>query len=135
MARTKKSQLSLRKGRSAVTNGRFVLANIDHRIKPMRRLRDLINAHVADMGGEGLLSCPQRALLQRSSMLILQCEMMESSWQGGLAAPDALDRYQRCVNSLRRVVETLGLHLGRRPKDVTALEDNTYRAFERELHQ
>jgi hypothetical protein len=53
-------------------------------------------------------------------MLTLQCEMMERRWANdaaGEASPKALETYQRCVNTLRRALEALGLQ--RRAKDVT----------------
>jgi hypothetical protein len=53
-------------------------------------------------------------------MLCLQLEMMEGNWardSQGEAGPKSIEIYQRVTNTLRRTLETLGLH--RRPKDVT----------------
>jgi hypothetical protein len=85
----------------------------------MRRYRDLIADHVADLGGEDNLSTAELALVRRASMMILQTEMMEQRWQenNGEASPKQIETYQRTVNTLRRVLETLGLQ--RRQKDVT----------------
>jgi hypothetical protein len=72
-------------------------------------------------------------------MLTLQAEMMEAHWAAnanGEATPGQVDGYQRLVNTLRRVLESLGLE--RRVRDVTpnrgdatgrivrAIEDGTY---------
>jgi hypothetical protein len=133
MARSRKSQLSLSKGRSAITNGHAVLAGVDHRIRSMRRLKDLLAATIADLGGVDLLSQGQLALSRKAGMLILQTEMMEASWNGGQASIKQLETYQRTVNTLRRCIETLGLHLGRRPREINPYEDPAWQAYEREM--
>lgn len=52
-------------------------------------------------------------------MLCLQCELQEQRWahNEGEAGPKSLMDYQRCVNTLRRTLESLGLR--RRQRDVT----------------
>jgi hypothetical protein len=113
--------ISLKKVRSALTNGSTLIAgeDADGRMPWMRRLRDIVRAHIADLGGEANISHSERALLNRASMLVLQLEMMEASFakNGGMASPDQLNQYQRLVNTLRRTMETLGLQ--RRARDVT----------------
>jgi hypothetical protein len=54
-------------------------------------------------------------------MLILQLEMMESQFAAndGHATPQQLEAYQRSANSIRRLVESLGLNNGRKARDVT----------------
>ncbi len=59
-------------------------------------------------------------------MLTLQLELMESRWarfKNGEAGPTQLDDYQRCSNTLRRLLETVGLQ--RRPKEVPDLSTCT----------
>jgi hypothetical protein len=113
-----KPDLTLRKLRSAISNGSTLLIDVDHRSAWMRRLRDLNADAVADLGGEDALSSAERALVRRSAMLQLQLEMMEQRWaaNNGQASAKALDTYQRTTGALRRV-ETLGLQ--RRSRDVT----------------
>jgi hypothetical protein len=82
MPRRRTTELSLRKVRSAITNGSSVLHDVDHRSAWMRRLRDLIADHVADLGGEDALSTAELALVRRAAMLTLQLELMESRWNG-----------------------------------------------------
>jgi hypothetical protein len=120
MGDRKKFDLSQTKLRSAVTNGRRVLADVDHRGAEMRRLRDLVHLHVSDLGGENSLSHAERVLVGRASMLTLQCELMEGRFaqkEGAEATPNELETYQRCANTLRRLLESLGLQ--RRSKNIT----------------
>jgi hypothetical protein len=88
----------------------------------MRRLRDLLHAHEADLGGTDILSKGQRAIIRRASMLSLQLEMMESrrAANGGEASRAQIETYQRATNTLRRVVETLGLHNSRAQSRTTS---------------
>jgi hypothetical protein len=86
----------------------------------MRRLADLIRSYEIDLGGADRLSEGQRAILRRASMLILQLEMMESQFAAndGRATPQQLEAYQRSANSIRRLVESLGLNTGRKSREV-----------------
>jgi hypothetical protein len=85
----------------------------------MRRLRDLIELHTNDLGGEQGISEAERVLVRRSAMLTLQLELMEQRFalNDGEASPHQLETYQRVSNSLRRLLESLGLK--RRARDVT----------------
>lgn len=114
-----KADLTQRKLRSAISNGSSLLAGCDHRSAQMRRLKDLFNDHVADLGGVENLSTAELALVRRSSMLILQLEIMEGRWQEnkGEASAKQIECYQRVANTLRRLLESLGLQ--RRQKDIT----------------
>src|SRR5215472_8364577 len=119
MAGRKRTAPSLTRIRSAITNGRRVLANTDHRTAWMRRLRDLVAQHLTDLGGEEATSQAEQVLVRRAAMLTLQLEMMEARWAANDGEADAkqIETYQRAANSLRRVLESLGLK--RRAKDVT----------------
>ena len=73
------SDLSLAKVRSALANGSELLGgDVDHRAAWVRRLRDLIQGHLADAGGIDLLSTAESSIIRRASMLELQMEMLES---------------------------------------------------------
>jgi hypothetical protein len=92
----------------------------------MRRLRDIIHAHQADLGGADALSEGQKAILRRAALLQLQLEMMEQKFalrEDGCASGKEMETYQRSSNSLRRLLESLGLHDGRKARDVTTLGD------------
>jgi len=80
----------------------------------------LIEDHTAQLGGAENVTEAERRLIRRSAMLSLQLEMMEQNWASnteGAASPKQLEVYQRTSNSLRRLLESLGLR--RRPRDVT----------------
>ena len=116
----KRSAPSLTALRSAVSNGSALLPDLDHRSAWARRLRDLCNDAIADLGGADVISSAEHVLIRRSAMLTLQLELMERRWateQDGLAGPKSLRTYQTTTNTLRRVLETLGLK--RRARDVT----------------
>ena len=117
----KRTDLSLSTVRSALSNGSSILQGVDHRSAWVRRFRDLIYAHEADAGGEDVLSEGQRSIIRRAAMLELQLEMMESKFadNDGEASAKQLDAYQRTAGALRRLIEALGLHQGRKLRDVT----------------
>jgi hypothetical protein len=136
MAGRKQTELNLRKVRSALTNGSELLRDVDHRTAYMRRLRDLLQAHEADLGGHDVLSEGQRAIIRRATLLTVQCEMLEQKFAeaDGLASSSDLECYQKCSNSLRRLLESLGLHKGRIPREVNELDDEALRLYREELN-
>ena len=104
--------------RSRVTNGSSILPGVDGRSTWVRRLRDLINLHTADLGGEDNVSAAEQAIIRRASVLIVELERLELKFAtDGEASPFDLDLYQRMANSLRRLLEAVGLQ--RRARDVT----------------
>jgi hypothetical protein len=100
MQKTKKSKvgrykrdLTLAKVRSALTNGSDLLGgDVDHRAAWVRRLRDIIQGHVADAGGIDLLSTAEQSIVRRAAMLELQLEMLETAFaeNDGMASADQL---------------------------------------------
>jgi hypothetical protein len=117
-----RADLSMRKLRSALSNGSVILG-VDHRLPWMRRLKDLLSDHITDLGGNDVITHSQRMLVNRASMLCLQCEMLERRFakSDGVASNEDLMAYQRVTNSLRRCLQVLGLE--RVAKDVTRLSD------------
>jgi hypothetical protein len=113
----RKRRLTASSVRSAVSNGSLLLADADHRSAKMRRLRDLIVLHEAELG-EKTLSEGERRLVRRCAFLCLQLEIIEERWaQTGDLGAKSIELYQRVTNTLRRTLETLGLKRG--PKDIT----------------
>jgi hypothetical protein len=112
----KKMPVSLARVKSAITNGSAILDQVDHRTPWMRRFRDLMDAHAADLGDD--ITEGERRLVRRCAMLTLQLEMMETRWAAndGEASEKQLEIYQRVTGALRRTLETLGLQ--RRMKTV-----------------
>jgi hypothetical protein len=129
MARRNKIELNLRKVRSALTNGSSILNDVDHRTQWMRRFRDLLQAHTADLGGSEMLSEGQRSMLRRAAMLEIQLEMLEQQFAAndGIASAKALDLYARTSGNLRRLIESLGLNAGRKPRDINTIENDQQR--------
>jgi hypothetical protein len=111
--------VSLKKGRSRLTNGACWPADLDGRSTWARRLRDLISLHTADLGGDENVSEAERAIVRRAAVLIVELERQELAFAESEGAPTIadLDAYQRASNSLRRLLQSVGLQ--RRCKDVT----------------
>ena len=104
--------------RSRVSNGSAVLPGVDGRSTWVRRLRDLMGLHVSDLGGDNAVSEAERSIIRRVATLTVELERMEAGFAvAGEAQPDQLDLYQRTANSLRRLLEAIGLQ--RRSRDVT----------------
>jgi hypothetical protein len=116
--RPKGRRFTLARLRSAIDRTGDDLSDVDQRSEPVRRLSQLAREHITDLGGEGLISHAERVLVKRCAMLVLQLELIELRWVSGSKDVESgdLDAYQRCVNTLRRTLEALGLQ--RRPKDV-----------------
>jgi hypothetical protein len=115
--KTKPQPGDRRYGRSAVSNGTRLLPGIDGRNTWVRRCRDIIAEHVADKGGMANCSAPERSIIRRAATLTVELERMESVFAvAGEALPEQLDLYQRTANSLRRLLEAVGLE--RRAKTI-----------------
>jgi hypothetical protein len=107
-----------RKGRSKVTNGKVLIAGVDQRSPWVRRAKDVIAAHLADLGGEVNTSAAERSIVRRAGVLTVELERLEARFAtAGEASTDDLETYQRCANSLRRLLEAVGLQ--RRARDLT----------------
>jgi hypothetical protein len=109
------SELSARKLRSAVTNGRKLFVRGEGNTAWARRYRDLIAGHCSDMGGRDLLSEAQISLVKRVSTIELELEQAEGRLSMGQSID--LDQYTRAAGHLRRILESLGLE--RKPKPIT----------------
>src|SRR5262245_51111266 len=108
---------SRKSGRSRITNGRVLLHGVDGRSPWVRRCKDIIAAHLSDLGGEDNTSAAERSIVRRAAVLTTQAEMLEAKFalaQGEVSADD-LDLYQRTANSLRRLLEAIGLHRRSKP--------------------
>src|SRR4051794_15393333 len=104
--------------RSRVTNGTALVAGVDGRSMWARRLRDLIELHIDDLGGIDAVSAAERSIVRRAATLTVELERLETTFAlAGAALPQELDLYQRTAGNLRRLLEGLGLK--RRAKDVT----------------
>jgi hypothetical protein len=78
--------------------------------------------HLADLGGSEAVSAAEASIVRRIACLTVELERLELDFAtAGEQLPAKLDQYQRCANTLRRLLEAVGLR--RRPKDVTSLAD------------
>jgi hypothetical protein len=107
-----------KQGRSRITNGSRFLHGVDGRSPWVRRCKDIIGAHISDLGGEDNTSAAERSIVRRAAVLTTQAEMLEAKFAlaMGDVSPDDLDLYARVAGNLRRLLEAVGLQ--RRPRDV-----------------
>jgi hypothetical protein len=104
--------------RSRITNGSEVLPDVDGRSSWVRRFRDVQALHLSDLGGQANVSEAEQAIARRAACLIVELEQLEQKFATqGASEGGQLDQYQRCANTLRRLLESLGLE--RRQRDVT----------------
>src|SRR5262249_872638 len=104
---------------SAVTNGSRLLEAGDNRGPWARRMREVVELHISDLGGLENASEDEKSIIARAAALTVEAERLEAKFStlpNGPRAED-LDLYQRCSNSLRRLLESIGIQ--RRPRDVT----------------
>ena len=106
----------IRAQRSKITNGKL-LPGIDQRSPWVRRAKDIIRAHLSDLGGEDNTSAAERSIVRRAAVLTTELERLEAKFATvGEASECDLDLYQRMTNTLRRALEAIGLQ--RRAKDI-----------------
>jgi hypothetical protein len=106
-------------GRSAITNGTSLLGpGVDGRSPWVRRCKDLINIHLADLGGIDNASAAERSLIRRACVITVELEALEAKFaSAGRASAEDLDLYQRTAGNLRRLLEGVGVK--RVPLDIT----------------
>jgi hypothetical protein len=103
--------------RSAVSNGSRLLLNVDGRSPWVRRCKDVLAEHIADMGGVDNCSAAERSIIRRASVLTVELEKMEQRFAvAGEASAEAIQIYARVAANLRRLLEAVGLQ--RRATDV-----------------
>jgi hypothetical protein len=110
------------KQRSRVTNGALFASTVrDGRSGWSRRLGDLLSLHIADLGGEDVVSYAERSIIRRIATITTELEWIEQSFKSSRKGPtpEQLDLYLRGSNNLRRLLEAIGLE--RRSRDVTPM--------------
>lgn len=131
--RRHKDDLSLRKVRSAITNGTMLPGDVDLRLPWARRLRDLISIHQQDLGGEDRITEAQRALGRRLATCQLITEFMEAMLlkraddpsrddEDKLYGQTRLNQYLQYANLQRKIAVDLGLLKQQELRDVTSNE-------------
>jgi hypothetical protein len=108
--------------KSRISNGSALLPGVDGRSPWVRRCKDVIAAHLSDLGGADNTSAAERSIIRRAAVLTTELERLEAKFAlAGEADAGDLEVYQRCANSLRRLLEAVGLQ--RRPKNVPTLAE------------
>ena len=102
--------------RSRLTNGSTVLPGVDGRGAWIRRCKDVISAHLQDIGPD-TASAAERSLIRRVAVMTTELERIEIRFATNTATNDDLDLYQRTAGNLRRLLEAVGLK--RVPRDIT----------------
>jgi hypothetical protein len=116
-ARAAAAAAAPKRQRSALTNGRRLLTGVDGRNLWVRRCKDIIRAHLVDLGGEDNASAAERSIIRRVAVLTTELERLEVRFAlANEANAEDLDLYQRTANSLRRLLEAVGLQ--RRPREI-----------------
>lgn len=101
--------------RTRVTTGKqLFLERVDERSLIARRYREVLGSVVSDLGGTDAMSEAELILARRAASLVVVAEQYESRMAEGGKLD--LDSYMPVVNTLMRLLSTLGLK--RRPKQV-----------------
>jgi hypothetical protein len=109
-----------RRQKSRIANG-ALLPGIDGRSTWVRRAKEVIADHISDLGGVENCSSAERSLVRRASTLTVELERLESKFATvEMASASDLETYQRCANTLRRLLEAVGLQ--RRPRDTSIID-------------
>jgi hypothetical protein len=109
--------------RSRITNGSALLPEVDGRSRWVRRCKDLIREHLADLGGFDNVSAAERSIIRRAATLTVELERLEAKFAlAGEASVQDLDAYQRGANTLRRLLGAVGLQRRAREIEVDPLD-------------
>jgi hypothetical protein len=101
--------------RSPITRGKALsVAGGDLRGPWARRMRDLMDLHLSDLGGPDNVSEAEASLVRRAAVIETELERLESRFASGEGTASDLDLYQRSAGNLRRLLEATGLR--RRPR-------------------
>jgi hypothetical protein len=106
-------------GRSRVSNGRDILADVDGRSLIARRYRDIVSAILADQGGADQCSESRKQLVRRFAAAAVLAEQMESKLANGETID--ISMHAQLCSTLVRVAQRIGID--RIAKDVTTLSD------------
>ena len=107
--------------KSRVANGSALLPGIDGRSSWVRRAKEIIADHISDLGGVDNCSAAERSLVRRAAALSVELERLEVKFAtAGEASIADLEAYGRASNTLRRLLEAVGLQ--RRPRDMTVID-------------
>ena len=109
--RVKRLHIAERKLIAAAKNGAVTFEAVDRRCAEMRRLKAIVAAHTADLGGEDNLTHSETILMRRAAVVALHLEKQEQRFaaQKFEIGPEQFNAYRNAIDTLRRLFETLGL--------------------------
>jgi hypothetical protein len=100
-----------------IRNGSTILPGVDGRSVWVKRAKELLTAHINDLGGEENCTNAEQAIIRRCVVLITELERRECQFALSEGATDEqLDIYARVASNLRRLLEAVGLQ--RRPREI-----------------
>jgi hypothetical protein len=102
-------------GKSAITNGTFVLPGLDGRSALARRFRDITDQVIVDQGGAELCSEARTQLIRRFSACCVMAEQMEAELATGKNI--RIDLHTQLTNALVKVAARIGID--RRSRNIT----------------
>jgi hypothetical protein len=88
-------------------------------------MNDILDGHVADLGGHDNVSLAELSILRRAAVITIELERLEARFSQGEPTGADLDLYQRASGNLRRLLESVGLQ--RRAKDMSYTIDDLAR--------
>jgi hypothetical protein len=104
--------------RSRAGNGNIFGRDVDRRSSWARRMRDLLNDQIADLGGFDEVSAAEHNIVRRVATITTELELLERKFvDANGAKPQDLQLYLTASNTVRRLLEAVGLQ--RRSKDVS----------------
>jgi hypothetical protein len=110
---------------SSITNGKTLLPGVHKQSPWARRFYDINFIYASDQGGVEHLSEARRSIIRRIACLQVELERYEVKFaRAGGAESSDLELYQRTSNSLRRMLESIGLD--RIARDVTPPDPLAY---------
>jgi hypothetical protein len=93
--------------------------------------KDVVAAHLSDLGGVDNTSAAERSIIRRASTLTVELERLEARFAtAGEASAEDIDLYARVAGNLRRLLEAVGLQ--RRARNVGAFIDGVSKTTELE---
>jgi hypothetical protein len=113
--------------RTRVGNGSVVLQGVDARSITFRRYREILASLIADMGGDPTEA--QSQIARRAASLSIWCEEQDTAAANG--TPIDIGAYTTASNSLRRLLESLGLERKQRNVTPTIAEYAAQKAAEK----
>lgn len=99
------------------------LGDLDARCRGAKAANQLRAELISDLGGEANISAAQREIVTHAAIVGAILGDVEAGWLVGVRTKVAdLATMGMLIDRQRRLLECLGLHNGRRPKDVTPVQ-------------